>query len=593
MKKFIFLSLAALLSVSLFLTGCPTEAEEKTVTVTADKLVYPDKVVADAAGLAAALSNAAYKVIELVPTGAVTLTVTEIPAGKTVIITNVGSGTYAVTPASGGLEIKGAVYVGSGGILVATGSAKISVTGSGVLNVNKGTLTVDVAASVHNGATPTSVTVLGTTAVINGGTLKYSATGEVNSDTKIAAALSKVASGTLDIGTSTLKPSELAVIDGIGPSKGLKVTSNTDEDSTEVLTIPPGADITAKNSDTFATITGLTVNGKLTFTAAGATLAAATAVSVGNGGVLDIGTNTGLTLAAATATGVTTTGTGKIVSAATVTGLQALLAKAGTALNIEHGAAAVLDTAATTVKAGTVLTLKASGVVTADNANTGNKKLTVTGKIVLDGGTLKTGEETIGDASHPAITITDNGRIEAGDVVISGAGALYDATSSAAKSFSITKADGFVGGAQGTIALKGATTINAGNGKVVLSVDGATDTGTFKSAQNAAGVLSVTGDTIALDNGTEIANALTIGAKGKLAVGAGGIIKVASATSTLVAEGSNTTAKLSIAQGAKISFVSDTSGTGGFTLSTGTFAKGSIGTAITATANNSGVWAAN
>jgi hypothetical protein len=584
MKKFIFLSLTALLSVSVFLTGCPTEAEEKTVTVTADKLVYPDKVVATDADLAAALSNAAYKVIELAPSSSdLTLsTVTEIPAGKTVIITNIGSAVIKVKPkATDGLKIKGTVYVGSGGILEVVNGNPVIVSG-GILNVAQGTLLIDGKTSVHNGATPTSATVLGRTAVINGGTLKYSAATEVDSDTEIAAALDFVASGTLDIGTSTLKLSELAVISGIGPSKGLKATSSTaDSATTAAITIPAGADFTSVSGDTLAQTTSLTVNGKLK-TDALASLAAATAVSVGNGGVLDIGVNTALNLP--TSAEVTTSGTGKIVSQANVGKLQLLLSKAGTALNIEHGAAAVLATAATTVKAGTVLTLKASGAVTADNTEAG--KLIVEGKIVLDGGSIATGSSN-SSGSHYAINISGAGRIEAGDVVISGVGALYEATATAV-AITITKANGVVGTAAGVNTLKGATTINAGNGKVVLSVDGggATDTGTFTSAASNA-ALVVTGDAITLDTGTATANALKIGAKGKLAVGSGGIIKVVGANSSLSSAGSD--AKLSIAAGAKVAVNGASDGTGSFTKADGKFTKGSIAAAINLIAD-SGFW---
>ena len=183
----------------------------------------------------------------------------------------------------------------------------------------------------------------------------------------------------------------------------------------------------------------------------------------------------------------------------------------------------------------------------------------------------------------------------AGNVVISGAGSLYDATSSQAKAITITNAEGFVGAVNGLITLKGATTINAGNGKVILAVDGGEtgDTGTFQSAA-ASGQLTVTADedsaTVALDDGsTAVAAALTIGEKGSLTVAAGGVIKITGADSTLKSSGS--TAKLSIAQAAKLELNGDsTTATATFTPASGTFANKGTFTSGSGdyTASNSG-----
>jgi hypothetical protein len=302
-----------------------------------------------------------------------------------------------------------------------------------------------------------------------------------------------------------------------------------------------------------------------------ATLNAAKKVTVS--GVLNLGANTGLTLA----DGITTPGTGKIIAAipsANVANMKLLLDAAGSPLNIEQGAALTL-TAATTVKADTVLTLT-SGALTADNTTTAN--LTVAGTVVLDGGSIATGTSNAAASSTgaPAINISGStGSIVAGDVVISGAGALYEATASA-KLITITKANGFVGVVAGKNTLKGATKINAGNGKVILSVVGGTSDaaaiGTFASPATDA-LLTIKGDTIDLDSGTEEAAALTISDKGSLAVNSGGIIGIKSTTSTLVSTG--TTAKLSIASGAKLSISGTSTGsTATFTKTNGTFGNG-------------------
>ena len=588
MKKSLIFWLAAVTCAALFLVGCEQEAKTEYVTQKEVDVIHVDVVVTDDTGLAAALLDDDYKVIEVDASSTVTLsTVTEIPAGKTVIIRG-GS----VTPASGGLTIKGVVYVELEGSLVAAAATKVIVT-DGVLYVSRGALSVDAAASVNNGA-ESPATVLGTGKVgIAGGTLKYTAATDLDTAAKIGTALGYVTSGTLDIGSSTLKPSQIAGVTGISPTKRLIATATGDDSATATaLIIPAGLDLTA-SSETFAKIPTLTVNGKLT--ASSATLAAATSVSIGNGGILNIGASTALTFGAETA--VTSAGTGKIVSTtATATVLQALLSKAGATLNIEQGGAVTL-TAATTVKAGTVLVLGASGSLTADN--TAAKALTVAGTVVLNGGTLATSMAADTSGDNPAINITGTGSIVAGNVVISGAGSLYDTTSSTAKAITITNAEGFVGAVNGLITLKGETTINAGNGKVILAVDGGgtSDTGTFQSAAS-NGQLTVTADedsaTVALDDGTAVAAALTIGEKGSLTVAAGGIIAIKAVASTLLSTSSESTAKFVIAAGAKLAVDSTATGeTAAFTTSsgafsnTGTFATDSVGTYV---GDSSGKW---
>jgi hypothetical protein len=281
---------------------------------------------------------------------------------------------------------------------------------------------------------------------------------------------------------------------------------------------------------------------------------------------------------------IVTSGEGVIKSATMISiVLQDLLAKAGSALNIEQTAAVSLS-AATEVKNGTTLTLGTGGTVTADNALA--KKLTVAGRIVINGGSLRTGTTADTAGANPAINITGNGRIEAGNIVISGAGSLYDAKGGAASEITISKNNGFVGLPGGVTTLKGATTINAGKGKVVLSVDGGAGNAVFTSSIS-NGALKVTANadsaTVTLDNGAATTASLTIGAKGSLTVGANGIIAIKSVASTLVSAGN--TAKFEIKTGAKLSVNGVSNGNNAtFTAcafaNNGTFVAGSVGTYI-------------
>jgi hypothetical protein len=244
-----------------------------------------------------------------------------------------------------------------------------------------------------------------------------------------------------------------------------------------------------------------------------------------------------------------------------------------------------VSTEALVVPENTELTIGNNGKITADND--ADKTLTVAGTVIITDGELATGDTDIDTNTTYAINITGSGSIEAGEIVIKGAGALYDATGTNAKPISIKSDDGFVGDVNGKITLKGATTINAAKGQVVLSVvgGGSADTGTFLSAAtNGQLAISVTTNvaTIKLDNGTAVGSALTIGDKGSLAVN-GGIIAIAGTNSTLVS--SSTTAKFSIDSTATLKVGSTstgndaafTIGTGAFS-NTGTFAAGSVGT---------------
>jgi hypothetical protein len=359
--------------------------------------------------------------------------------------------------------------------------------------------------------------------------------------------------------TGQVKPSQLAGISGISATKQLIAKATAPEDA-RVLDIPVGAEITTAPGDKLGTNPGtITVKGTLVIGDKDAALGGTASISVIGNGVLDIGANIGLGTSTNTDLKITTEERGVVKSAtATSTALATLLAKAGNSLHIEQRNGVLLEAATneeTTVKAGTTLSIT-NGTITADNAAT--KTLVVQGTVILEGGLLTTGGTPFATATPDpnAIKIVGNGRIVAGDIVISGEGALYEATGGKALPISISAADGFVAStAASIVTLVGQTTVNAGNGKVVLSVDGgaATETGTFKVGASPA-TLKITADgttaTIALSNK---ASALTIGAKGSLTVGENGIIELPSNPSDFTLDsGGAGTEKLSFAKDANV-----------------------------------------
>jgi hypothetical protein len=200
---------------------------------------------------------------------------------------------------------------------------------------------------------------------------------------------------------------------------------------------------------------------------------------------------------------------------------------------------------------------------------------------VAAGLTIATGGKVVLDASK-AITITGSGTVAAGsNIVIGGVGEL-----SGNKDITIEE-NSFTVPADATLTLKGATTVNAGGGKVILALatgSVAADTGTFTT--EGTSTLEITATTIEL--GADVAGALKIGAKGSLTVGAGGIIEVAGVSATtLTSDG--TAAKFIITSGAKLSVGGTATGSDAtFTPASGkldngtgtggTFASGSEGT---------------
>jgi hypothetical protein len=102
---------------------------------------------------------------------------------------------------------------------------------------------------------------------------------------------------------------------------------------------------------------------------------------------------------------------------------------------------------------------------------------------------------------------------------------------------------------------------------------------------------------IKIDNGTAVDAALTIGGKGKLALGATGTITVKSYTSTLVSSGDAAKFVIGTA-GTKVELDSTSTGSDAtFTIGTGVFANGTgtVGTFISGavgsyTADDGGFW---
>jgi hypothetical protein len=275
------------------------------------------------------------------------------------------------------------------------------------------------------------VTALGTGNVSISGVLEY-ATGATAfaSTTALSTPFGYVGNGgTLDISAVAVTDSTPStLVAAIPQGKNLIATAAENEAAaTTTLTIPANANITLAATDKLATITGLTVNGSLKTVDVAATLAAATSVTVS--GTLDIGANTGLTLAAATATGVTTTGKGKIVSATTTdTVLKALLDKSGSALVIVQSAN-VTFADNQTVKAGT--TLISTGAITV----TAGKTLTLNGSVDVTGGSLVLATTAAANVGK----ISGTGSIVAGATTITGAWEAGTATT-AAGSLTITGA---------------------------------------------------------------------------------------------------------------------------------------------------------
>jgi hypothetical protein len=281
-RKFFLIGMTVLLSASLVLIGCPTDTEEKTVTVTQTEMVHLDVFAANITKLVEYLAAPGDLSIGL--SAGVTLSDDlTIPAGKLVYILNAGS---LATSGSYTLTVEGQVYVGVRGTLTATAAAPVEVTTGTVYVVKRGTLDIDTALAVTDGATPTPAPALGNPAKV---VLAAESTLELSAALADAAALTAAlgyvgTGGTLEATVTGSKPSSFQGLDLKG--KKLITTALADEDSQNALIVPAGLELTAKTSDTLATITGLTVNGS--FSTEAGTLSKVTALTVGEDGELDV-----------------------------------------------------------------------------------------------------------------------------------------------------------------------------------------------------------------------------------------------------------------------------------------------------------------
>ena len=288
LKKFT-LVMAALVGAALVLIGCPTEAETETKYVNVPEMIHLDEFATSELELITALAKTGDLSIGL----AVSVTLGDdltIPAGKLVYILNSGS---LATASTYKLTVEGQVYVGLNGTLTATAAAPVEVTTGRVGVVKGGTLSIDTALAVTNGAEQAE-TALGSAKVGFAAETTLEVSTAFANVAALTAALGYVGTGgTLDAVVTGSKPSDFQALTLGG--KKLITTAFANETSTGALTVPAGLTLTAKSDDTLATITGLTVNG--TFTTAVGTLAAVTTLTVGEDGELNA---SGATLAEAT-----------------------------------------------------------------------------------------------------------------------------------------------------------------------------------------------------------------------------------------------------------------------------------------------------
>jgi hypothetical protein len=335
-------------------------------------VIHIDTVVTTDAGLAAALASSA-TVIEVDGTVPLT-TVKVIPGGKTVIIRGV------VTPvATNGLTINGTVYVGQDGILNAASTTPVIVSG-GVLNVGYaggGTLSIDAATSVDNGA---GATALGTTKVSIGksGALAYTST--FSGLTAVTDVLRYAGNGTLNAtltDATNTTPSDVVsaynTARTAGATAGLAITANK-TDGAATLVIPEGLKLTTN-----------------------AVFTNATSIEVEEGAALNAASGTGNTTSGVhiLADGDVTLGAAKLVSSV-----------GGTSVPSKVGAKGKL-TVSTSVSLDTGAELEVSGDYVLNNSVTGTNGGTVT---VKSGGVIKNGV---------GVNITGSGTnvVEAGGVV--------------------------------------------------------------------------------------------------------------------------------------------------------------------------------
>jgi hypothetical protein len=282
MKKGLIFGLIAVLSAAFLITGCSqgTDSGSSTSFQIGGRLV--DIAVGTEGALYAALNNPDYQIIGI--TSAIALTtstgtsqVTEIPAGKTVVL-------YAslTPPTDAPLTVNGTVIVEGAGVLVGDhGTSEVEVN-NGHIEVINGTISVDVPEAIHG--VPVTQEIFGTGKVqFAGGYLTIS--NHLTTLEKVKTVFGWVPHGTVTIDgvDEDIKPSVLAAAIAAFPSTAIRRLVITDPvpfvapgDTATEITIPVG--LTFTTADPLASLTSLNVKGTLIATSA--TLAGVTDLAV-------------------------------------------------------------------------------------------------------------------------------------------------------------------------------------------------------------------------------------------------------------------------------------------------------------------------
>ena len=474
LKKFT-LVMAALVGAALVLIGCPTEAETETKYVNVPEMIHLDVVASSLKDLTDSLAEQGDLSIGL--TGNVDLSAAlTVPDGKVVYIlpeAELDVGTSALT-------VDGIVYVG--GTLTAESTGVVKIPGSGHVGVVKGgALSVETAASVNDGATPTPVTVLGSSKVgfASEITLTLAATGTTVND--ITTALGYFSNGTLDASVSTavkgLKPSAAVTEFGtlVSAAKTLVIEANATEDA-NTLNVPAGLAIST--DEALDSVTALTVNGGLN-------------ASSGTFGGLNANVSgTGILIA-----GVATAGTAKYI-------IESSLKYA----ELESTAItdADLEIPVNTVRVFTGAAAPSGGVTVNGALNVSTSLTIAAGKaldIAADGVVALTGTGSLvlaTDSPTSVGKITGAGTLTAGATTITGA---WEATAS--------------GSSPGTLTIASASAVTA-----TITADGTNATGLKASAAGAT-ITQLAGTTN---------NALTIGEKTEINLAGTGTTKAGEIT---------------------------------------------------------------
>jgi hypothetical protein len=306
-KKF-FIGMAILLSVSLFVIGCPTEVEEKTV----DRWNTAGAAGTGLEGLQDLLDNPKVNPVTYVGTGALAIGTGQIvvPSGKTLVVND------GVTLSTGTFAVAGSLTLGTGKKVTVTGAGTVAGVDEGDIqdnsggNAKKGPVAATVAAAKEafdDGddvvlVLSASVADLTAANVPAGKTLYVSGTLPIEA-TAPAPAGEVVALGTVSVSDDV----NLVSVVGTGDGK-LNIASATLTNSAEVtvtlptavtvkainvgsddLTIAGATGLTAKVSGTGAlklaavTAANITGTGKVQFSAA-TTFSAASSIETGDSG---------------------------------------------------------------------------------------------------------------------------------------------------------------------------------------------------------------------------------------------------------------------------------------------------------------------